>query len=110
MKVYYNVTLEMLGTDETEENLLESASRILGFSKSDIEETDTRSATVFFASTVSPTEMRDRARRLMVAFEDFLLVDVMYRFEYAMVPDRFVVRHDGTVGEYTGFIVFREDD
>ena len=99
----------MRGTYEVEEAVLESASRIFGFSKKDIEESETHSVSVLFVSGVSPTEMRKRVSQFLISNKAVYYVDVMYRFEYAMVPDRFVRWHDGRTSEYTGYISFRED-
>lgn len=109
MKVYYNISIQMAGTHEMDDSTMESASRLLGFTKKDVEETETYSVNVMFASNILPTDMRDRVRSLLLASKSIYYVDAMYRFEYAMVPDRFVIWRDGKTQEYTGFITFTED-
>ena len=110
MKVYYSISVQMYGTYEVTDSVLETAAHHLGFTKNDIEETDVHCTTVMFSSNVLPTEMRDRVRRLIVAEKRILYVDVMYRFEYAMIPDRFVIWRDGRSQEYTGHVHFEEDN
>ena len=109
MKVYYNVLLQMFGTYEIEDRILEEAARQLGFNRNDIEEIDTHCASIMFVSTVKPTEMRDRIGSLLVNNQPIYYADVMYRFEQAMVPDRFVRWRDGRYKEFTGSITWIED-
>lgn len=109
MKVYYNIEIQMHGTYEVEDIILESASHLIGFSKRDVEEQETHSANIMFSSDVSPTEMRNRVEKFLVANKAVHYVDVIYRFEFAMVPDRFVRWRDGRTQEYTGYISFKED-
>ena len=109
MKVYYNIEIQMHGTYEVEDKIMESASHFFGFSKRDVEEQETHSASVMFVSDVTPTEMRERVAKFLVANQAVHYVDVIYRFEFAMVPDRFVRWRDGRIQEYTGYINFRED-
>lgn len=109
MKVYYNIEIQMRGTYEVEDKILESASHLLGFTKRDIDEHEIHNVCAMFVSDLPPTEMRDRVAKFLVANDAVHYVDVIYRFEYAMVPDRFVRWRDGRIQEYTGYINFRED-
>ena len=109
MKVYYSIEIRMHGTYEVEDRILESASHMFGFSKQDIDEQDVHSVSVMFTSDLPPTEMRNRVAQFLVANHAVHYVDVIYRFEYAMVPDRFVRWRDGKIQESTGYIDFRED-
>ena len=109
MKVYYNIEIQMHGTYEVEDKILESAAHFFGFAKKDIDEMDAHSACVMFVSDLPPTEMRDRVAKFLVGNHAVYYVDVIYRFEFAMVPDRFVRWRDGRTQEYTGYISFKED-
>lgn len=109
MKAFYNVTIQMRGTYEAEA-VMEKASHFLHFGKRDIEECNTHNVNIMYSSDVKPTEMRDRVRWLLTDAPTIHYVDVIYRFEYEMVPDRFVIWQDGSIKEYTGHVEFREDD
>lgn len=109
MKLYYNIEIQMSGTNEMTDAVLEHAAHLFGFLKKDVEDAETYNASVMFTSDIKPSDMRERVRNLLVAVPTIHYVDVIYRFEYAMVPDRFVIWSDGRTQEYTGYINFRED-
>ena len=109
MKVYYNAEI-CTGAEYTVTDwAMEVFSHHLGFAKTDVDEHEERFATALFVSNVLPTEMRDRARALLKECPGIHYIDVMYRFETEMVPDRFVIWSDGRIQEYTGHIEFTED-
>ena len=110
MKVYYSTEIQMGGTYEVENKIMESAASIIGFSKADIEEQETHCVSVIHCNEIKPSDMKDRVRKFLVANPAVHYVDVMYRFEYAMVPYRFVIWSDGRERDYTGFVSFREDN
>ena len=107
MKVFYNINVQMT-TTEVDNTVLESAAHHLGFLKKDVE-TDTYCFNAFYAGEITPVHMRERVRQFLSENTNVYYVDVMYRYEYAMVPDRFVTWQDGSHHEYTGHIEFRED-
>ena len=109
MKVYYNINLQMFGTYEVEDQIISGAAHHLGFSKNDIEDIDTHCANIMFTSTLPPTKVKEHVRAFLASNHPVHYVDVIYRFEYAMVPDRFVVWRDGSCKDYTGYVDFRED-
>ena len=109
MKVFYSVEIQMCGTYEVEGRIMESASHLLGFGKNDIEDQETHSVSVIYANEIKPSDMKAQIRKFLVANPAVHYVDVMYRFEYAMCPDRFVIWKDGREQDYTGYISFRED-
>ena len=110
MQVFYKVVIQMRGTYETDGHTMELAAHHLGFSKRNIDEQEIHNATIFFYSNfIKPTEMRDRVLRLLAECRYIYYVDVVYRFEHELVPDRFVVWQGGKIKEYTGKITFVED-
>lgn len=109
MKVFYNMVFQMAGTYEPDNALMESAAHYIGFTKKDIEEVEPHSMTVMFSSSVRPWDMRYHVRLFLMNNPTVHYVDTIYRFEYAMIPDRFVIWKDGSTKEYTGKIHFEED-
>lgn len=111
MQVFYKVVIQMRGTYATDGHTMELAAHHLGFSKRNIDEQEIHNATIFFYSNfIKPTEMRERVLRLLAECRYIYYVDVVYRFEHEIVPDRFVVWQGGKIKEYTGNVTFVEDD
>ena len=110
MKVFYSISIWMDESSEMTGEILESASRIIGFGKPDIDDARENCLTATFSSNVKPTDMRSRAKSLLAEFPDINFVDVIYRFEYEMVPDRFVAWFDGKMTEFTGHITFEKEN
>lgn len=109
MSVYYNVKIQMYGTYEVESGLLDAASRAMGFLEEDVEETELHNASICFTSDAKPSKMKERVHAFLAKNVPVHYVDVIYRYEYEMVPDRFVVWQDGREKDYTGYVEFRED-
>ena len=109
MKIFYSVEIQMKGTYEVTDAVLETASHLLGFGKSDIEDQEVHCVTATFSSDVPPTKMHDYVRSLLTALPEIYYIDTIYRFEYEMTPDRFVIWWDGRTQEYTGKVHFTED-
>ena len=115
MKVHYNIEIQMAANSEITDEVMETASRAFGFLKTDVDELESYRVTALFTSDIKPSDMKERARKFLVMcsgrsyLKPAYYVDVMYRFEYENIPDRFVIWNDGRVQEYTGHIVFTED-
>ena len=110
MKCFYNIEIQMKGTYEVTDAVLETASHLLGFSKGDIEDKEVHYLTVTFNTDIVPSTMRDYVRSLLTAIPEIYFIDTIYRFDYEMTPDRFVIWWDGRTQEYTGKIHFTEDN
>ena len=108
MTVYYSVEIQMSGMNKTDEIISQVAST-LGATKENVYEQEDHSATIFFKSECKPTEMRERVKRCLQDSKTIHYIDVVYRWEMEMTPDRFVYWSDGMVQEYTGKIIFEED-
>lgn len=109
MKIYYSLEVQMAGENRMSDAVVESASLAFRFGKYDIDEKEEFSLNVLFPCEIKPSDMKTRVRSFLADNPTVHYVDVMYRYEYAMVPDRFVIWQDGRTQEYTGFIDFRED-
>lgn len=109
MKVFYSIDIQMIGAYEVTGAVLETASHLIGFEKKDIDELETYHVQASFGSNVLPSTMHDYVRSLLTALPEIFYVDVIFRFKYAMHPDRFVIWQDGKTQEYTGHITFTED-
>jgi len=110
MNVYYNITIQMRGTYPTDDKTMERSAHHLGFTKNNIDEQEVHNAKVWFYSAVKPSEMKERVLRLLAECNRIYYVDVTYRFEHEMIPDRFVVWQGGKIKDYTGQVMFVEDD
>ena len=109
MKVFYWVSiLTKFGADKNK--VLECASKHMQFEKKDVDEDEeTYAVAASFNSMIKPTEMRDRVRSLLRDDSDIHCVDVIYRFEHEMIPDRFVIWDSGRQAEYRGEVVFNKE-
>lgn len=111
MKIFYNVEIQTLGENCIDNSVMEDASRLLRFNKRDIEDEDEYCVRLVYTnSDLSVTEMRERVRALLRLCHSVNYVDVVYRYEGENVPDRFVCWYDGHEQDYTGHIVFTEDE
>ena len=110
MKVFYSIEIQTNYPQEINEEIVQSAMKHLGFEREDYEDEETYSASYIFAAMTKPSEMEERAKRFMQETPGVHYVDIAYRYEYAMVPDRFVIWDDGKIQHYTGYITYREDE
>ena len=110
MKVYYSMAIQMRGTYTVDDPTIELAAHHLRFSKRDIEEVEVHSAQVIFSSSIKPSEMKERILHMLAECRTIYYIDVIYRFEHEMIPDRFVIWQGGKIKEYTGKVTFVEDD
>ena len=110
MKVFYSIEIQMCAGHEVTDDLMEVASYAFQFLKKDVDEKELYRVTALFSNEIKPTEMRERARRFLHLHKDVYYVDVIYRFEHEMVPDRFVRWQNGDIQEYTGHVEFREEN
>jgi hypothetical protein len=110
MKAYYSIDVQMRGTYEADDNLLAQVCEHLGCAKECIEEEEVHSAKLCFMSYDVQSEMRSKVLRLLTDLPRIYYVDVVYIYEYETIPDRFVIWQGGKVKEYTGKVIFVEDD
>lgn len=111
MDTYYNVEIQMAGTNKMTEQLAGQIASDLGAIRKDVDELGKYNAVIFFRSEIKPTEMRRRVRDILSAYKNQLhYIDVIYRFEYEMTPDRFCFWSDKREQEYEGRIIFKEDE
>ena len=109
MNVYYNVEIQTSGTCLMTEGMLEQIAHILGADETDYDEVESYRAVLFFKSDCKPSEMRNRVKKCFQHGKPIHYIDVVYRWETEMTPDRFVYWADGRETEYTGKIIFEED-
>ena len=110
MNVYYNVEIQMIAKHTLTVDLLERILPFIGAKVTDVDEHENHRASIFFKSEDSPTKMHDYVRNVLHAFGDRVhYIDVIYRWEWELNCDRFVIWSDGCETEYTGHITFEED-
>jgi len=110
MKTFYNVEIQMSGTHSTSQHFIEQIATDLGADAKAIDEMEAFSATLFFDSELKPSEIEDRLWAVLGMYRQALhYIDVVYRYENEMTPDRFVLWANGTKKEYTGKVFFEED-
>ena len=107
---YYNIEIQTSGYDKITDEMITWLTAMLGAGESSIDERDSYRATLFFKSThIKPTMMRERVRECLSHDKPIYYIDVIYRFESEMTPDRFVYWADGREQEYIGHVIFEED-
>ena len=109
MNLYYNVTIQMAGKKKVTVGLMTIFEDYLGISARDLDEREDHRAVFFFVSDMKPSEVKNRIRTILNQSSSIHYVDVVYRWETEMHPDRFVLWSDGREQEYTGHVVFTED-
>ena len=110
MKTYYNVEIQMADNFTTSKELIDQIVESFGADKTAIDELEPYRAVLFFVSETTPTEVRKIAQAILCMHQDSIhYIDVVYRYEYEITPDRFVYWANGSMQEYTGHVVFEED-
>lgn len=110
MKIYYNVEIQMSGDNKATNSFVEQFATSLGAQATDIDEIEEHSAVLFFGSETKPFDMRQIIRAVLLMYGSKIhYVDVIYRYEYEMTPDRFCIWTDGHEVDYTGKVYFEED-
>ena len=109
MNAYYNVEIQMEGNKKVTTGILVLFEDFLGISDRDIDEREDHHAVLFFESDMKPIEVMNRVRTILNQTSSIHYVDVVYRYEYEMTPDRFVCWKNGDTQEYTGHVIFEED-
>ena len=110
MNTYYFVEVQMSGANEATTQFMGRIAINLGADIMNVDEIDTHSATIIIKSEIKPTEMRLRVQAILAIYQTMIhYIDVVYRFEYEMTPDRFCFWSDGRQQEYIGKVIFTEE-
>ena len=109
MNTYYNVEIQTAGKKKITTGILTLFEDYLGIDDRDLDERETNRAVFFFVSDMKPSEVKNRIRTILEQTTSIYYVDVIYRWENEMHPDRVVLWADGHEQEYTGHVVFEED-
>ena len=110
MTTYYNVEIQMAGDNKATQDFIEQFATNFGADKTDIDEIESYRAVLFFKSETLPTDMRQIIRAVLLMYSAKVhYIDVIYRYEAEMTPDRFCIWSDGHEQEYTGKVIFKED-
>lgn len=109
MNVYYNVEIQMSGKNKVTVGIMTMFEDYLGITSNDLDEREDHRAVFFFMSNMKPSEVKTLIRTILNQTASIHYVDVVYRWETEMNPDRFVIWGDGHEQEYTGRVVFTED-
>ena len=110
MNTYYNVEIQTVGKKKITVGIMDLFEDYLGVTNRDVDEREDHCAVFFFVSEMTPTEVRNRVRTILGQTSSIYYVNITYRYENEMVPDRVVLWADGRVQEYTGHVVFTEDE
>ena len=111
MNCYYNVEIQMAEGHEIGTGILSMFGNYLDVNVNDLDERETYRAVLFFKSDKKPTEIRSLIRAILRNMDNRIhYVDVVYRWEWEMNCDRFVLWGDGHEQDYTGTTVFKEDN
>ena len=109
MKIYYNVEIQTAGNKKITAGIIGLFEDFLGISDRDLDEREEHRAVFFFGSDMKPSEVKAIVRTILQQTSSIHYVDIIYRFEHEMTPDRVVLWADGHMQEYTGHVVFEED-
>ena len=109
MNTYYNVEIQTEGKKRITAGILVLFEDYLGLTEMDLDEREDHRATFFFVSDMKASEVQNRVRTILNQTSSIHYVDVVYRYENEMTPDRFVCWGDGHTQEYTGHVIFEED-
>lgn len=110
MKTYYNVEIQTTAGNNVRRDLKLIAGR-LNLTPKDVDECEEYRAVLFFESDMKPSEVKQHIREILRYEGDRVqYVDIVYRYEYEMTPDRVVIWGDGHEQEYTGKVYFEEDN
>ena len=110
MQVYYFVEIQTSGMAKITDELLADIVRTFGVDFRDYDEIESYRATLFFNSSVMPSNFRNTVRDLIMRNKDRIhYVDIVYHFETEINADRFVIWADGREQDYTGHMTFEED-
>lgn len=109
MKIYYNVEIQTAGNKKITAGIIDLFEDFLGISDRDLDEREEHRAVFFFGSDMKPSEVKAIVRTILQQTSSIHYVDIIYRFEHEMTPDRVVLWADGHTQEYTGHVVFEED-
>jgi len=109
MNVYYNVEIQMAMKNVLTDELLRKILPYFDADETDVDEHEKYRAVLFFKSQEKPSAMHDYVRDALNDLgQQIHYIDVIYRWETEMNPDRFVIWSDGTEKEYVGKINFEE--
>lgn len=110
MNIYYNVEIQMAEGHEIGTGILSMFGNYLNVDVNDLDEREPYRAVLFFKSVKKPSEIRSLIRSILKDMDNKIhYVDVVYRWEWEMNCDRFVMWSDGREQDYTGHTLFEED-
>ena len=109
MNTYYNVEIQASEKKKITTGIISMFEDFLGITDRDLDEREGNRAVFFFVSDMKPSEVRNRIRTILNQTTGIYYVDIIYRFENEMHPDRVVLWRDGREQEYTGHVMFEED-
>lgn len=111
MNCYYNVEIQMAEGHKIGTGTLSMFGNYLNVNANDLDEREDYRAVLFFKSDKKPAEIRSLIRSILKDMDNRIYyVDVVYRWEWEMNCDRFVLWADGREQDYTGTTVFKEDN
>ena len=108
-RVLYSLDLQMKEDYRINSNIIRLAESCFGFTKKDVDEEERYSITASFLSLFTPSDMRKKVTAFLRTQPEIHYIDVVYRYETEMTPDRFVIWSDGRSQEYTGHVYYEED-
>jgi hypothetical protein len=114
---YYNIEIQMAGERELTDEILDTVMYILCAKYSATDEVEDHRAVIFYRTQFLPSEMREKVWKILNTIRDsktheplLHYIDVEYRYEWEMTPDRFVCWSDGRLVEYKGHVIYTEEE
>lgn len=109
-KIVYQMEIQMkTGFDITNE-LIDQVEAYFPHTYSVVCSAEQYSVVVIIESETLPSVMRILVNGFLKHLPSIHYIDVAYRFPYDMTPDRFVIWSDGRQQEYTGKVIYVEDE
>ena len=109
-KVVYQMEIQMRAGSIITDELIKDAERQFPHTFFAIDSAEDCSAVIIMESEGLTETMRLLVKWFMDHHPSIYYMDVVYRFPYDMTPDRFVIWSDGRQQEYTGKVLYVEDE
>ena len=107
---YYNINVQMSGAYKASPHFISAIAVAVGAKKTDVDEINKYNGSILFKSERKVSDVLDDVYKAIKIFgKKIHYIEVVYRYEWEMTPDKVVVWSNGDKKNYTGVIIFKED-
>lgn len=108
MKNWYNVEISMTGECEVTDELVETVAESIGFKDTDIDEREVYKLVAVFSSDDAPDVIHARISILLENRPEIFYIDLLYRVDDEMLPERITYWQGGNVQTYRTHVIYEE--